>query len=231
MITVVKMVFSCLALRHKTGGSANNALPIKKSIITAVKPGGRSTRIKPVFVLKKWSMCRYFRQLTKFCLFFTQTNTFGLYMTHRDVYSAPHSGSVAERLKAPVLKTGDPKGFQSSNLCASARLNKGLPKGSPFVFLAYYLFFSTSVFFPSHERFRKDGGLLFCPAFYLAICDNYRFITESLVYQGSFICPIGRSVEQPERGRNEYATCTLQLLIVRVNSASWEWRLVGNRFQ
>ncbi|EDZ15111.1 conserved hypothetical protein [Salmonella enterica subsp. enterica serovar 4 [Salmonella enterica subsp. enterica serovar 4 [Salmonella enterica subsp. enterica serovar 4,[5],12:i:- str. CVM23701] len=35
----------------------------------------------------------------------------------------------------PVLKTGDPKGFQSSNLCASARLNKGLPKGSPFVFL------------------------------------------------------------------------------------------------
>lgn len=225
------MVFSCLALRHKTGGSANNALPIKKSIITAVKPGERSTRIKPVFVLNKWSICRYFRQLTKFCLFFTQTNTFGLYMTHRDVYSAPHSGSVAERLKAPVLKTGDPKGFQSSNLCASARLNKGLPKGSPFVFWAYYLFFSTSVFFPSHERFRKDGGLLFCPAFYLAICDNYRFITESLVYQGSFICPIGRSVERPERGRNEYATCTLQLLIVRVNSASWEWRLVGNRFQ
>ncbi|AAX64944.1 Hypothetical protein SCH_1038 [Salmonella enterica subsp. enterica serovar Choleraesuis str. SC-B67] len=88
------------------------------------------------FVLKKWSMCCYFRQLTKFCLFFTQTNTFGLYMTHRDVYSAPHSGSVAERLKAPVLKTGDPKGFQSSNLCASARLNKGLPKGSPFVFWA-----------------------------------------------------------------------------------------------
>ena len=43
---------------------------------------------------------------------------------------------MAERLKAPVLKTGDPKGFQSSNLCASARLNKGLPKGSPFVFLA-----------------------------------------------------------------------------------------------
>ncbi|PWY09385.1 hypothetical protein DL345_07015 [Citrobacter koseri] len=36
----------------------------------------------------------------------------------------------------PVLKTGDPKGFQSSNLCASARLNKGLPKGSPFVFVS-----------------------------------------------------------------------------------------------
>ncbi|ORH09685.1 hypothetical protein B5Z95_00175 [Salmonella enterica subsp. enterica serovar Newport] len=32
--------------------------------------------------------------------------------------------------------TGDPKGFQSSNLCASARLNKGLPKGNPFVFWA-----------------------------------------------------------------------------------------------
>lgn len=86
--------------------------------------------------MKKWSICRYFRRLTRFCLFFTQTNTFGLYMASSDVYSAPHSGSVAERLKAPVLKTGDPKGFQSSNLCASARLNKGLPKGSPFVFEA-----------------------------------------------------------------------------------------------
>ncbi|HCL5274416.1 TPA: hypothetical protein N2G37_002008 [Salmonella enterica] len=30
MITVVKTVFPRLALRHKTGGSANNALPIKK---------------------------------------------------------------------------------------------------------------------------------------------------------------------------------------------------------
>lgn len=46
-------------------------------------------------------------------------------------------GSVAERLKAPVLKTGDPKGFQSSNLCASANIYKGLPKGSPFLFLGY----------------------------------------------------------------------------------------------
>jgi hypothetical protein len=45
----------------------------------------------------------------------------GVYTPHRDVYSARHSGSVAERLKAPVLKTGDPKGFQSSNLCASAK--------------------------------------------------------------------------------------------------------------
>lgn len=43
-----------------------------------------------------------------------------LYSIRRGVYSAPHTGSVAERLKAPVLKTGDPKGFQSSNLCASA---------------------------------------------------------------------------------------------------------------
>jgi len=45
-----------------------------------------------------------------------KANTFNflnflLYITFRDVYSAPHSGSVAERLKAPVLKTGDPKGF------------------------------------------------------------------------------------------------------------------------
>ena len=44
-----------------------------------------------------------------------------LYSIRRGVYSAPHTGSVAERLKAPVLKTGDPKGFQSSNLCASAK--------------------------------------------------------------------------------------------------------------
>lgn len=87
-------------------------------------------------VLNKWSICCYFRLLTAFWLFFRQTNTFGLYTAHWDVYSAPHSGSVAERLKAPVLKTGDPKGFQSSNLCASARLNKGLPKGNPFVFWA-----------------------------------------------------------------------------------------------
>ncbi len=36
---------------------------------------------------------------------------FLLYKGLIDVYSAPHFGSVAERLKAPVLKTGDPKGF------------------------------------------------------------------------------------------------------------------------
>ncbi len=35
-------------------------------------------------------------------------------------------GSVAERLKAPVLKTGEGKPSQSSNLCASAILKKGL---------------------------------------------------------------------------------------------------------
>lgn len=29
-----------------------------------------------------------------------------------------------------------PEGLQRSNFCASARLNKGLPKGSPFVFEA-----------------------------------------------------------------------------------------------
>lgn len=32
----------------------------------------------------------------------------------------PLPGSVAERLKAPVLKTGDPKGFKGSNPFASA---------------------------------------------------------------------------------------------------------------
>lgn len=37
-----------------------------------------------------------------------------------------HTGSVAEWLNAPVLKTGDPKGFVSSNLTASA--NFGLLK-------------------------------------------------------------------------------------------------------
>ncbi|AXC86564.1 hypothetical protein EWN99_20255 [Salmonella enterica] len=40
VITVVKMVFSCLALRHKTGGSANNALPIKKIDNHSSKTGG-----------------------------------------------------------------------------------------------------------------------------------------------------------------------------------------------
>ncbi|EDZ10602.1 hypothetical protein LTSEWAN_1896 [Salmonella enterica subsp. enterica serovar Wandsworth str. A4-580] len=48
MITVVKTVCSCLALRHKTGGSANHALPIKKSLIAAVKQWRRSIRIQPV---------------------------------------------------------------------------------------------------------------------------------------------------------------------------------------
>lgn len=69
----------------------------------------------------KLSICCYFTLSMHFWLFFRQTNKLGVYTPHRDVYSARHSGSVAERLKAPVLKTGDPKGFQSSNLCASAK--------------------------------------------------------------------------------------------------------------
>jgi hypothetical protein len=36
------------------------------------------------------------------------------------VYSAFRCGGVAERLKAPVLKTGDGKPFESSNLSSSA---------------------------------------------------------------------------------------------------------------
>ena len=72
-------------------------------------------------MVMKWSICCYFTLSMHFWLFFRQTNKLGVYTPHRDVYSARHSGSVAERLKAPVLKTGDPKGFQSSNLCASAR--------------------------------------------------------------------------------------------------------------
>ena len=52
--------------------------------------------------------------LLVFCAIERETFAFDkflLYMALRDVYSARHSGSVAERLKAPVLKTGDPKGF------------------------------------------------------------------------------------------------------------------------
>src|SRR5882672_10740723 len=37
------------------------------------------------------------------------------------------SGGVAERLIAPVLKTGRPKGLVSSNLTPSATINFGLP--------------------------------------------------------------------------------------------------------
>ena len=52
--------------------------------------------------------------LLVFCAIARETSAFDkflLYMALRGVYSARHSGSVAERLKAPVLKTGDPKGF------------------------------------------------------------------------------------------------------------------------
>lgn len=52
-----------------------------------------------------------FRRITQFCLFLRQLNKIVLYSLNGGVYSAPHTGSVAERLKAPVLKTGDPKGF------------------------------------------------------------------------------------------------------------------------
>lgn len=55
--------------------------------------------------------CPYFMRLTYFWLFFKRTNIFGLYTMVGDVYSSQHLGSVAEWLKAPVLKTGDPKGF------------------------------------------------------------------------------------------------------------------------
>ncbi len=74
---------------------------------------------------RRWALifcanCLKFRRITQNCLFLRQLFKMMLYSIRRGVYSAPHTGSVAERLKAPVLKTGDPKGFQSSNLCASA---------------------------------------------------------------------------------------------------------------
>jgi len=43
-----------------------------------------------------------------------------LYNDLGSVYSAFRCGGVAERLKAPVLKTGDGKPFESSNLSSSA---------------------------------------------------------------------------------------------------------------
>ncbi len=59
----------------------------------------------------------------------------------------------------PVLKTGDPKGFQSSNLCASARLNKGLPKGSPFVFrdVRIHLEYFPCFFNGRQKKSRRSG--------------------------------------------------------------------------
>jgi hypothetical protein len=52
--------------------------------------------------------------------FFRQMNQFRLYKVMGYVYSAFRCGGVAERLKAPVLKTGDGKPFESSNLSSSA---------------------------------------------------------------------------------------------------------------
>jgi hypothetical protein len=54
---------------------------------------------------------------------------FLLYKALIDVYSAPHFGSVAERLKAPVLKTGDPKFAESlrgAGDCAVKRKNPAI---------------------------------------------------------------------------------------------------------
>ncbi|CAD5354362.1 protein of unknown function [Enterobacter cancerogenus] len=62
-------------------------------------------------MLRKWSICRLFNRLNAFWLFFRRTIRQVLYRARAGVYSSPHLGSVAERLKAPVLKTGDPKGF------------------------------------------------------------------------------------------------------------------------
>ena len=57
-----------------------------------------------------------------------------LYIAREDVYSAPHCGGVAEWLKAPVLKTGDGKPFESSNLSSSAIKFNGSAKAGPFCY-------------------------------------------------------------------------------------------------
>jgi hypothetical protein len=63
-----------------------------------------------------------------------QLNQALLYIGAEDVYSSGHCGGVAEWLKAPVLKTGDGKPFESSNLSSSAIKFNGSAKAGPFCF-------------------------------------------------------------------------------------------------
>ena len=71
-------------------------------------------------MLRKWSTRCLFNRLNAFWLFLKRTNARSLYSTRWGVYSSPHLGSVAERLKAPVLKTGDGKASVGSNPTLSA---------------------------------------------------------------------------------------------------------------
>ncbi|PSY87825.1 hypothetical protein C7B02_27010 [Escherichia coli] len=50
-------------------------------------------------------------------------------------FSATFSIALIFIYFSSVLKTGDPKGFQSSNLCASAKQSRGYQMVAPFFFL------------------------------------------------------------------------------------------------
>ena len=58
-----------------------------------------------------------------------------------------HCGSVAERLKAPVLKTGEGRPSQSSNLCASAIYFCGGFHSNPEKFILNFVIKGLSDFF------------------------------------------------------------------------------------
>ena len=58
-----------------------------------------------------------------------------------------HCGSVAERLKAPVLKTGEGRPSQSSNLCASAIYFCGGFHSNPEKFILNFVIKGLSEFF------------------------------------------------------------------------------------
>ena len=61
-----------------------------------------------------------------------------------------HCGSVAERLKAPVLKTGEGRPSQSSNLCASAIYFCGGFHSNPEKFILNFVIKGLSEFFCFH---------------------------------------------------------------------------------
>gem|GEM_PF-4685194 len=68
----------------------------------------------------KPAICCFSQHSMIIWLFFRQMEHSGLYNVRGDVYSAPHCGGVAERLKAAVLKTADGQPSESSNLSSSA---------------------------------------------------------------------------------------------------------------
>ncbi|QUJ02995.1 hypothetical protein KCP71_22195 [Salmonella enterica subsp. enterica] len=66
----MKRSFSCTALRHKTSGSANHALPIKIDNHSGKTVGTLSARIKPVFVLKEMVNVPLFQAINEIYLLF-----------------------------------------------------------------------------------------------------------------------------------------------------------------